>query len=86
MASDNAITIECHGALEQLCGRRAIQIQPEPTPLTVSALIDELSRHNPRASALLSRSAVARGDQLLHRGQQLAPGDCVALLPPVSGG
>lgn len=80
------IVVECHGALTQTFGSDAFRIQLDGEQPDVTALYAALCERQPQASALISRSAVARGDSLINGTQTLTSEDHVALIPPVSGG
>jgi len=79
------VTIECFGALESSMGGDRISMTIA-TPGTAQTLIEAAQREFPAAADLLARTACARGDSLLGAHDQLADGDVIALIPPVSGG
>lgn len=86
MSNKSEIAIECHGALSQLYGSHEFRVQLDTTQPRVATLMEALRQRCPEAAGLLNRSAVARGDSLVERNEQLTSGDHVALIPPVSGG
>ncbi|MES1926263.1 molybdenum cofactor biosynthesis protein MoaE [Salinisphaera sp. T31B1] len=79
------VTVECFGALESSLGDARLTLAVGP-PHTVAALIQTAQRDFPGAADLLSRTACARGDQLLAADEPLREHDTIALIPPVSGG
>lgn len=84
---NNTITIQldCYGALQSSLGgpRQSLDLDAPHTP---ARLIEAAASRWPGAADLLARTACARGDSLLAPDTQLADGDIVALIPPVSGG
>lgn len=57
-----------------------------PAGATVAALRAELTRRLPAIARLLARSAIAVNHDFADDSRVLAPGDEVAVIPPVSGG
>jgi len=57
-----------------------------PSGATVADLRGRLGRLWPDATGLLQKSAVAVNEEYAPDDRELAPGDDVALIPPVSGG
>lgn len=86
MSNTIEVVVECHGALTQTFGSDTFRMQLAGESPDVNALMQALRERQPQASALIERSAVARGDSLLNGAQALAADDHVALIPPVSGG
>ncbi|WP_158583372.1 molybdenum cofactor biosynthesis protein MoaE [Salinisphaera sp. Q1T1-3] len=85
MAETVHITLDCHGALVDQLGGEQVGFDLSP-PQTPAGLLAAAASHWPAAAGLLARTACARGDTLLAADTELADGDEIALIPPVSGG
>ena len=57
-----------------------------PGPVTVSAVLERLRAEHPAAAAFGRRPLVAIGLRQVSLDAAVAPGDEVAVLPPLSGG
>lgn len=81
------VTISLYGKLSETIGRE-VQFSCEPAPATIAELRRALAAQYPGTSAdLLSpRLRACVNDLLVGDEHVVAPGDAVALLPPVSGG
>lgn len=79
------ITVECHGALVDKLGDDSVTIKLGP-PYTVIELLSLICDQWPEAEPLITRTACARGDQLITEETVLGHEDTVVLIPPVSGG
>ncbi|MGB7756729.1 MAG: molybdenum cofactor biosynthesis protein MoaE, partial [Salinisphaera sp.] len=85
MAETIDVTLECHGALSEHMGDDTVTLALA-APYTIDHLLARARARWPEAAGLLSRTACARDDALLPSDAQVAPGDRIALIPPVSGG
>ncbi len=79
------IQAECFGELQAMIGQAHLALILE-RPATAEQALEAAGAIHPGAAGLLSRTACARGDTLLARGAELADGDRIAFIPPVSGG
>jgi len=87
IAKENtAITVECCGVLEELCGGPECRLTSLDLPVPISAVIDRLANEHPVARDMLQRSACAVGDRIVSRERLLQLQERLVLLPPVSGG
>jgi molybdopterin converting factor subunit 1 len=75
----------CFAKLRDLAGADAIDVEL-PTASTVEDLRREIARQWPIFDSLLPKCAVAVNEEFADATVVLKPEDCVALLPPVSGG
>ncbi len=71
-------------SLRQATGCEAEEIAE--TPADVAALIELLIARHPALREHEPSLLVARNDEWVKRDEPLAPGDEVALMPPLSGG
>jgi molybdopterin converting factor small subunit len=71
--------------LRRLAGADQLLLEM-PADAAVADALSSLEQRIPDLGAVLEATACARGDQLVHRASRLAPGDTLALIPPVSGG
>lgn len=83
--------VRLFGTYRDLFGEKEIELElPEKTALgdLREKLGEELIRLNPGLDAreLLTRTAIASGNQILKETEALVPGLPIALLPPVCGG
>lgn len=79
------ITLTCYGPAAALAGRRtAPLLVSEGTDVAGLRLV--IGESIPALAALLPRCAIAVGGSLAPENRPLRAGDCVDLLPPVSGG
>lgn len=79
------IEAECFGELQALTGENRLALTLAP-PATAAQALEAARAACPAASGLLERTACARGDSLLTGDAELADGDVIAFIPPVSGG
>lgn len=79
------VSIECYGAAARLSGgvRHTVAL---PAGARVTEALGALALRAPGLERLLASCACAVGDALVPRTRPLAEGDCLAVLPPVSGG
>ena len=70
--------------LAELAGRRDVLLSVPGSPLTVGALVAQVSAAVPALSGRTYRVAVNR--RYAQPADTVRPGDEVALIPPVSGG
>lgn len=70
--------------LAELVGHREVSLDWQGG--TAADLRSALQNQYPAAASLLARSAVAVGERYCRDQDQVAVGDDVAMLPPVSGG
>lgn len=80
------VTFEFYGGLRALAGASEATVQLDDRATTVADALAELSRSAPAMAEPLHHAAVAVGETLARRGDRLAPGARLALLPPVAGG
>lgn len=71
--------------LREAAGTRTLTVSL-PAGASVSTLRARLGETHPALAPLLARAAVAVNQEYAEGEQRLAPGDEVALIPPVSGG
>ena len=79
------ITIEFHGALRALAGTKRAELGLGDFA-TVADAITALAGEHPQLAERLPSTACAIGDALVGRDHDLADGDELVLIPPVSGG
>lgn len=72
-------------ALRAQVGTDAEEVEV-PADTTAEALVALVAERHPAAAALCRASRVAIGDRFVKGRVELADGDEVALIPPVSGG
>lgn len=79
------IIVDCYGVTERLAGgpEHLIPLQPGAR---IADLLEALARRSPDLARVLPACACAVGDTVVPRTRKLAPGERLALLPPVSGG
>jgi molybdopterin converting factor small subunit len=79
------IVVECHGVAARLAGglEHALRVAPGAA---VGDALTELAIRWPALAPILPDCACAIGDTVVPRNRRLAPGERLALLPPVSGG
>lgn len=79
------LTVRLFAVLKERAGRGEIELRDLPDDLDLCALKREIGRRHPELGDL-SHVAGVVGTQYAKDDTRLKPGDCVALLPPVSGG
>lgn len=79
------INVEFHGVLRRLAGMDQTLLDVSNAAL-VSQVLTALENKLPNLSEMLEVTACAVGDELVHRHSSLSEGDCLVLIPPVSGG
>lgn len=77
------LTVHLFAAAAERVGASAVQL---PLPPTVASLRRQLADTWPSVAELLPRCAVAVNHEYATDDTPLAPGDEVAVIPPVSGG
>jgi molybdopterin synthase catalytic subunit len=73
------------GLLKDICGRSEDRFDA-PAGSTAGSLFDHYAALFPKLGEMASSIVIARNQEFTTRAQELAGGDEVALLPPVSGG
>ena len=79
------IAVRLFAAARELAGCAEVQVEL-PQGATVAHLRQELSQQHPAVAELAARSLLAVNAEYAADDAQLAHGDDVALIPPVSGG
>ena len=79
------VTVILFAAARDLAGADSLALDL-PASATVADLRAELARRVPALAKLLAKSAVAVNHDFVEDDRVLAPGDEVAIIPPVSGG
>ena len=79
------VTVILFAAARDLAGADSLALDL-PAGATVTDLRAELARRVPALAKLLAKSAVAVNHDFVEDDRVLAPGDEVAIIPPVSGG
>jgi len=79
------VQVRTFASLRQALGTTSLALDL-PSDATVDDLLERLSADYPAAASHLSTTLVAVNHAYADRAQPLAPGDEVAIFPPVSGG
>ena len=79
------VQVRAFASLRQALGTDNLTVSL-PSGATVADLLERLSAEYPTAAPQLARALVAIDHNYADRTQSLAPGDKVAIFPPVSGG
>ena len=79
------ITILFFGLLKDVCGKADDRLQA-PEGATAGFVFDHYAARYPKLGEMAGSIVIARNREFTDRGQALADGDEIALLPPVSGG
>jgi molybdopterin synthase catalytic subunit len=79
------IRILFFGLLKDVCGKADDRLQT-PEGATAGFVFDHYSARYPKLAEMAGSIVMARNREFTDRGQTLADGDEIALLPPVSGG
>jgi len=73
------------GLLKDVCGKADDRLQA-PAGATAGFVFDHYAAQYPKLAEMAGSIVIARNREFTDRGQALAEGDEIALLPPVSGG
>ena len=79
------VSVRLFAGLHQLIGERELEMRL-PEGATIAQLRDRLGQEYPVVEALLPTLVCAIDEEYVESSQLLREGDCVALIPPVSGG
>jgi len=79
------IVVDCYGLTARLAGG-ASHALTLPAGAPVGTALAALAARWPDLARVLPDCACAVGDSVVPRSRRLAPGERLALLPPVSGG
>ncbi len=79
------VRVQLFAACRDLLGTAALALALEPGA-TVADLEERLTAREPRLARFVAGLRYARNDRFVGRGEVLADGDEVAVIPPVSGG
>ena len=79
------LTVHLFARARELAGSGTVAVELPPAA-AVADVRRALAARFPPLAGLLERSAVAVNHDFADDGQALAPGDEVAVIPPVSGG
>ncbi|HEU4390691.1 MAG TPA: molybdenum cofactor biosynthesis protein MoaE [Blastocatellia bacterium] len=79
------VTILLFGRARELAGSQSVQIIV-PKPATVESAFDVLRRAHPKLGDMERSLLFAINEEYASRTDSLSDGDCLAVLPPVSGG
>jgi molybdopterin synthase catalytic subunit/molybdopterin synthase sulfur carrier subunit len=84
-AAAGGIRVQLFAAARELAGAAEVTV-PVDGPITAAELRTRLGAHAPALAALLRYSRLAINAAYANDEDRAAPGDDVALIPPVSGG
>src|SRR5438094_2250370 len=73
------------GLLKDVCGR-AEDLFHAPAGIDAGFVFDHYAASYPKLAGMAQSIVIARNQEFTTRGEKLADGDEIALLPPVSGG
>src|SRR4051812_9666024 len=73
------------GILKDVCGQ-AEDLFQAPAGIDAGFVFDHYAATYPKLAEMAQSIVIARNQEFTSRGEQLADGDEIALLPPVSGG
>jgi molybdopterin converting factor small subunit len=79
------VQIELNGVLCRLAGAQSLTVELND-PATVADAMAAVEERVPNAADRLEVTAIAIGDELVHRITPLVGGETLVLIPPVSGG
>ncbi len=79
------ITVELNGVLCRLAGAQSLTVQLNDIA-TINDAMTALEELIPNAADRLEVTAIAIGDELVHRNTLLTGDETLVLIPPVSGG
>ena len=79
------VTVMLFAAARELAGTDTLELDVPPGA-TIAVLRGEMSRQVPRLAPLVAGSLFALGSDYANDSAAIAPGDEIALIPPVSGG
>jgi molybdopterin converting factor small subunit len=79
------VTIEFNGVLCRLAGVQSLSIELGDSA-TVADAMAAVEERVPNAADRLETTAIAIGDELVHRNTLLTGDETLVLIPPVSGG
>jgi molybdopterin synthase catalytic subunit len=85
MSKSAAIVVRLFGPAREAAGTAAVELALSP-PATAADALAELARAHPALAPLLPRTRVAVNLEYVDARTPLAPGDEIAILPPVGGG
>lgn len=85
MSEGTRVVMKLFGPAREAAGAGSIELQLAPAATAADA-IAALARAYPRLAPLLPRSRVAVNLEYVDARTPLAPGDEIAILPPVGGG
>ena len=81
----STVTVLYFAAVGEFLGKKE-ETMPLPPTGTVRALLEALAARHPGLGARLPHLRVARNEEFTSLDAELAPGDVIALIPPVAGG
>lgn len=86
MSATHPVEVLYFAALRERMGVASEQIELPESVDSVGRLVAFLEASRPALRGVLGSVRFAVGDEFVSHERQLAPGDVVALIPPVSGG
>ena len=85
MSKSAAIVVRLFGPAREAAGTASVELALS-SPATAADALAELARAYPALAPLLPRTRVAVNLEYVDARTPLAPGDEIAILPPVGGG
>ena len=85
MSERSHVVVRLFGPAREAAGTAAVELALSP-PATAADALAELARAHPALAPLLPRTRVAVNLEYVDARTPLAPGDEIAILPPVGGG
>lgn len=85
MSDRITIALRLFADLAEAAGTRTLRVEV-PAPATVRAVIDAAAAQHPAIAERRASLGASIGDRWVRGDDPVAPGDEVALIPPVSGG
>ena len=85
MSDERRVVVRLFGPAREAAGAASVELELSP-PATAADAMTELARAHPALAPLLPRTRVAVNLEYVDARTPLAPGDEIAILPPVGGG
>jgi molybdopterin converting factor small subunit len=85
MSDERRVVVRLFGPAREAAGSASVELALS-APATAADAIAELARARPAVAPLLPRTRVAVNLEYVDARTPLAPGDEIAILPPVGGG